>query len=195
MKIILNFIEPVLGTTPFNQEVYRDFIMDKSKADEEEVAENLEESLEKSSTGFPKENDKPFFWNYQIKGFFKDAWLAIITSGKYTKAEMKKYRMTEYMYKRTIDHILFVNPRKIFIELAGELSFCERPLRAQTMRGERIALARSEQVPAGSSISFELTSQNDDHYDIWEECLDYGKLRGLGQWRNSGMGCFSWKKQ
>ena len=88
MKITLNFIEPVLGTTPFNQEVYRDFIMDKSKADEEEVAENLEESLEKSSTGFPKENDKPFFWNYQIKGFFKDAWLAIITSGKYGKLHL-----------------------------------------------------------------------------------------------------------
>lgn len=24
------------------------------------------------------------------------------------------------------------------------------------------------------------------------ECLDYGKLRGLGQWRNSGKGRFVW---
>jgi hypothetical protein len=27
---------------------------------------------------------------------------------------------------------------------------------------------------------------------IIREWLDYGKLRGLGQWRNSGKGRFSW---
>ena len=26
------------------------------------------------------------------------------------------------------------------------------------------------------------------------EWLDYGKLRGLGQWRNSGKGRFEWKE-
>jgi hypothetical protein len=28
---------------------------------------------------------------------------------------------------------------------------------------------------------------------VVREWLDYGKLRGLGQWRNSGKGRFSWE--
>ena len=30
--------------------------------------------------------------------------------------------------------------------------------------------------------------------DVVRECLDYGQLRGLAQWRNSGKGRFAWEE-
>lgn len=72
------------------------------------------------------------------------------------------------------------------------MGIIQRPLRASTAQGERIALASSETVPAGSSIEFDI-----DVFDIAMipgivECLDYGVYRGLGQWRNSGKGLFTY---
>jgi hypothetical protein len=62
------------------------------------------------------------------------------------------------------------------------------------MRGERISLARSEQAPAGTTFECEIEYDNDklvDYIDYW---LNFGKKSGLLQWRNSGMGRFSWEK-
>ena len=30
-------------------------------------------------------------------------------------------------------------------------------------------------------------------HDLALECLDYGKLRGIGQWRNSGKGRYTYE--
>jgi hypothetical protein len=70
---------------------------------------------------------------------------------------------------------------------------CERPLRAQTAQGERVALASSETVPAGCTLEFTVIALREDLLDYVEEWLDYGGLRGFGQWRNSGKGCFTWE--
>ena len=71
---------------------------------------------------------------------------------------------------------------------------CQRPLRASTAQGERIALAHSEAVPVGSFIEFEITLLDEAHEKAVVEWLDYGRLRGLGQWRNSGKGRFKWEE-
>ena len=76
----------------------------------------------------------------------------------------------------------------------GELSICERPLRAQTMQGERVALASSETAPAGSQITFDVICLSAEHAAVVREWLNYGVLRGLGQWRNSGRGKFVWEE-
>ena len=65
-----------------------------------------------------------------------------------------------------------------------------QPLRAQTAQGERIALANSETVPAGSTIEFKVVLLKDDHEKLLKEWLDYGRYKGIGQWRNSGKGRF-----
>jgi len=66
-----------------------------------------------------------------------------------------------------------------------------------TMQGPRVCLARSETVPHGSKFEFEVSSlakrfgKDDGSVDAQElvrEWLDYSKLRGFGQWRNSGKG-------
>ena len=35
---------------------------------------------------------------------------------------------------------------------------------------------------------------NPDLEDVVREWLDYGALRGIGQWRNSGMGRIKWEE-
>ena len=69
-----------------------------------------------------------------------------------------------------------------------KLDFCERPLRAQTPMGERVSIAKSESVPAGTTAEFEIECLDPKLEDMVRECLDYGAKRGLGQWRNSGKG-------
>ena len=118
----------------------------------------------------------------------------MIHTGTLTKEKLRKVRLTQYMYKKAIDKLIFVKPRKILLNMAGEMSFCERPLRGQTMRGERIALARSEQAPVGTSIECEIIVLNDKLWDYIKRWLDYGVLQGMGQWRNSGMGRFDWQE-
>ena len=95
-------------------------------------------------------------------------------------------------HKKIIDGIIFVFPRQIELKLSGKLSFNERPLRISTPKGDRTALARSEAAPAGTKIKIEILLLNPDLKKFVINWLDYGILRGLGQWRNSGMGRFQW---
>lgn len=201
MKIEIEFTEPLLGTLAGNKEIAEEFIISKHPAgeseEESEAIPNVGETIEKSSTFFSRnEEDKPIMWDYQIKGFFKSACAAMIHTETMTKKELKEYRLTEYLHKKTIDELVFVSPRKIILDLPDgkKLDFCQRPLRGETMKGERIALARSEQAPAGTKIQVEISYLNTKLAEFIERWLNYGALRGLGQWRNSGMGRFKWCK-
>lgn len=199
----LTTFEPILGTSPNNADIYREFIASKapdaSTVEDEVAAVGADSVAEKGTTVFPRdENDRPFFWDYQIKGMFKDAcqMLARVPgkdeNGKKIKSGNESAKLTAY--KKVIDGLIFVQPRKIPIQFDGEIEICQRPLRAQTAQGERVALAASEQIPAGSEIEFSVICLNDEHVKAVREWLDYGFLRGLGQWRNSGMGRFTWEE-
>ena len=97
-------------------------------------------------------------------------------------------------YKKEIDGLIFITDRENPIEFEGEVQTVQRPLRASTPQGERIALASSEAVPAGATLVFEVALLNPDaHKDLVIEWLDYGRLRGMGQWRNSGAGRFNYE--
>ena len=97
-------------------------------------------------------------------------------------------------YKKKIDLLVFVNERKIpFVLPEGTtLSDCQRPLRAQTAQGERISLADSETVPAGSTVEFTIRVLDDSLMKYVIDWLDYGRYNGIGQWRNSGKGRYTW---
>ncbi|MCK5606662.1 hypothetical protein KAR91_32470 [Candidatus Pacearchaeota archaeon] len=198
MKVRITFTEQVLGSLPGNKELATDYQVGKHpdgpQGDETEVIETMEEALVKGSTIFSREEDgRPFLWNYQIKGFFKSACLAMIESEKMTKAELSKLNLSKWTYKRTVDKMIFVAGRKLYLNIVGEMSQCERPLRADTMKGERIALARSEQYDAGTNFEMEVTCLNEKLEPFIEQWLTYGALFGLGQWRSSGKGTFSWE--
>lgn len=191
IKAKITFTEEVLGMSPANENIYRDFIA--SKAPDAELAEEeierigAEAFVDKQMTVFPKEDGKPFVYDYQIKGYFKD------TAGALRKVEGTKSSKLK-AYKKEIDKLIFPAPRKIFFEGVEKIGECQRPLRAQTMQGERVSIAISEVIPAGASITFEVACMCDGDADLVREWLDYGVYAGFGQWRNSGKGRFTWEE-
>lgn len=138
MKVKLTFIEPVLGTWPSDKEIAATYIASKSPnavtIEEEVAAVGVEDVLEKGMTVFPRNEDGPVFYDYQIKGFFKDA-CGMLARVKGTQSSKIK------AYKKVIDGLIFPEPRMIPIDVAGEVGNCQRPLRAQTAQGERVSLA------------------------------------------------------
>ena len=188
--IKLTFIEPVLGTWPSNENVARDFIASKapdaSTIEDEVAAVGVDAVADKAMTIFPRVDGKPVFYDYQIKGFFKDT-CGALARAKYTNSSTLK------AYKKVIDGMIFPFPRTIPIDVNGEIGECQRPLRAQTAQGERVSLANSEEIPAGSTIKFGVALADSAHETLLREWLDNGFWRGLGQWRNSGKGRFVYK--
>jgi len=203
MKARIKFTEPLLGTLSGNKEIAEEYINSKHPEghSKEESEMHPDEELEKSSTIFARDGDKLMLWDYQFKGFFKEACEQMINSGTMTKEELKgtnnSLRLTQYLYKKTIDKQIFVMPRKICLELPEGMKpeFTERPLRGQTMRGERICLARSESVPAGTSLEIEVVCLNTKLEPYIKQWLTFGALFGMGQWRTSGMGRFKWEEK
>lgn len=192
INVKLTFIEPILGTSPSNDDVYRTYIGSKAPdaatiADEVEAL-GVEAVAEKGMTVFPRTAEgQPFLYDYQIKGFFKD------TCGGLRKV---KGSVSEKIkaYKKEIDKLIFPTPREIVIENFDEIGECQRPLRAMTAQGERVSLAMSEEIPAGATVSFSVVCLTSELAAAVREWLDYGELSGIGQWRNSGKGRFVWSE-
>ncbi len=206
LKVRMTFTEPLLGTLAGDPKVATEFIL--SKNPEGTVTDEVESLpsddpgevlLVKASTVFPRDAaGRPFIWDYQIKGWFKEACLAWCQRDVMTKEQLKKLRLTEWMYKRTIDLQIFVRPRRLMLILPdgvvgvpGDLDFLERPLRKETFKGGKVCLARSEMVPVGSYIEATVTVFNDKLVEYVKSWLvEFGPLHGMLQWRNSGMGRF-----
>ena len=186
-KVTVTFTEPVLGTAPMDKQIYSNYILD-SLEHEDEVDSVRDE---KGRTGFHKAADNtPILYDYMLKGFFKDA------CGMLARKEGSRSRKIK-AYKKIIDGLLFVFPRRIPLRLAGPISVLERPLRAQTAQGERVALASSEMAPEGSGIEFVIDVLDGDVVtdELLREWLSYGRYRGLGQWRNGSYGRFTFEME
>ena len=184
-KLEIMLTEPMLGTVPKDKEIYKTYIAskapDKEGADE---VESVEEAEVKGWTGFhrvPGEGGMPFIYNYMIKGFMKAA-------GNTLKEQLKIKAL-----KSKLDQFLFVSPRQIMLPEIDKEPL-ERPLRAMTPKGPIVSLARSDTVAAGTVLECELLLL--DHKEIKEQTLrdllDYGALKGLGQWRNADYGQFTY---
>lgn len=187
IKIRVTTTEEMLGTASANPDIHREFIAsnapDAQSREEEVAAVGAEEVFEKQMTVFPRVDGVPIMWDYQWKGFLKDSVQAL---RKVPGTESSKVKA----FKKEIDGLIFVMPRSIPISFEGEVGICQRPLRAQTAQGERVALASSEAIPAGATMELTIKCMLDSHEKMVLECLEYGILRGIGQWRNSGKGRF-----
>lgn len=201
IKVKLTFTEPVLGTWPSNQNIAREFIASKSPdaatIEDEVAALGADAVADKGMTVFPRnEKGEPVLYDYQVKGFFKDSCGMLGRIGGKSETGKKKAvnesgKITAY--KKVIDGLIFVEPRMIPLKFDGEIGDCQRPLRAQTAQGERVSLANSEEIPAGATCEFEVLCMDDSHEKAVLEWMDYGALRGIGQWRNSGKGRFTYE--
>ena len=192
LKIRVTLTEEMLGSANANKDIHEEFIASKApnapSMEEEVAALGAEEIFEKQVTVFPRdENGNPFMWDYQWKGFFKDTCSALRRVSDKESAKIKAF-------KKEIDGLIFIKERKIPFHFDGKMDMCQRPLRAQTAQGERVALASSESIPAGATMEFTIQMLMDEHEKAVREWLDYGALRGIGQWRNSGKGRFTWEE-
>lgn len=144
-----------------------------------------------------KEKDLPMIGDHMILGFLKASAEAIcrtlprkngtvMGSTSFTQSIVNQHvRIGEQFI--TFDHDIKRGTN-------GEPAFLQRSLRAMTAQGPRVSLAKSEAVPAGAKLSFELkvlknSPMTEEHL---RTLFSYGELCGLGQWRNAGWGQFTY---
>jgi len=201
IKVRITFTEEILGTASGDPKLHEEFVASKApnalSMEEEVAALGVDEVVRNGMTVFPRDDQgRPFLWDYQLKGFFKDACSMLSRCGgkdsNGKKAEVNESSKIK-AYKKIIDGLIFVNPRRIPFIFDGQVGSCQRPLRAQTAQGERIAIANSETVPAGAYIDVEIILLNSEYEAAVIEWLDYGALRGIGCWRNASKGRFEYR--
>lgn len=183
--LTIQFETDLLGTQP-QRDVAVEYIQSKAPegTDTSDEPGTLAEELQKGTTAFHRGPDgSPIYLDYMIKGFLKESAGALNSVGKLKALRSK------------VDNYVFVGPRQIPLKVpAGvELAFLSRPLRAQTAQGPRTSLARSEQLPAGTTLACKLTVLSKVVGEkVLREILEYGAFKGMGQWRNGSHGQFSY---
>lgn len=113
--------------------------------------------------------------------------------------------LTSYIKK--VDNYVFILEDEIPIMRDGKQlteadGFLERPLRANTLQGPRVALARSEEITGDWYVDITIkvlmnnSTSKGQKFDmeLIENLLSYGELKGLLQWRNGGHGSFSYEE-
>ena len=199
IRVKLTFTEELLGTANADPDIHEKYIAslapDAPTRQEEVEAIGADAEVEKSRTVFSRDAEgNPILWDYQIRGFFKSA----AKAGNYIGGDSK---LTNY--KGKIDQTVFIDERQIRLNLpeGKTMGDCQRPLRAETAQGARVALANSETLPAGTTCEFTINmlakkTEKDKHpmEHYVREWLDYGQYNGIGQWRNSGKGRFTWEE-
>lgn len=191
-------ITEMLGSKPGDPDVYTNYIASKAPIDEMGAAErDMLPKDEKGCTVFSRRLDDGALCllDYMLVGFFKEAAKACADVHGVKQAASK------------VGTYVFVAPRVIPILRDGKNlhvpdGLLERSLRAETLQGPRIALAASEQINAPWTMEFEVTlllnkgtkASEPITWKVLEDALNYGALKGLGQWRNGGYGRFVWEE-
>lgn len=187
-KLTITLLDKMLGTVPYDKEVFATHVQKKARDEgvpedqlEQEVS-SVESIEEKGWTGFFKDENGLFISSHMIKGFLKNAAFVLKEQTKVKNAKSK------------VNNFVFISPKNIYVgkhEPDGEI---ERPLRAETMQGPRVALARSDYLKEGTSFYcfIDILDNKEITEKYIRELLKYGEFMGLGQWRNSGKGQFSY---
>lgn len=198
----LCLITEMLGTVARNQEMYDYHAKSKAVKEaarygktltEEQIA--LEESTvseqfltEKGWTGFHYFEGQPAIYSYVIGGFLKEAIGGLRRSPKSLCKKLSAY-------KKVVDQQAFAYPYLIPLvhptDLPDVLEARERPLRGSTPKGERVTLVKSDVMPPGSILRFELhVFKGSLSKELLKEVFGYGVFKGLGQWRSGSKGRF-----
>lgn len=198
-RIKCTLTDEMLGTNP-RPDIHEKFISSNAP-DAETRAEELEhlptdEMIKNEMTVFYRDDEgNPSMACYHLYGFFKSACGFLRKVNGTESAKLKAY-------KKAIDGLIKVYPNAkdltgrfltLHMPEGTAIGNCQRPLRAQTMQGERVALANSETVPIGTWFECDIVAFDNSLWKAIEEWLNYGQFNGLGQWRSSGKGSFVWE--
>lgn len=188
-------------------------LTDGTPAEEDAVAARLgEEELtideveEKGWTGFhidsSDDQKRPFLYDYVLKGFLKSAATVLksydldddeqVEVASQSATKKKKPDETLKQLHDKVEKYVFILPRRIYLPVSGEMAALERPLRAMTAQGPRVTVVRSDTVPEGTKLSFDLHVLKGGGITegLLTDLLEYGMYKGLGQWRSGGYGRF-----
>jgi len=150
-----------------------------------------EENGESMKTVFYRHNGRPCLRSYQVKGWFKEAFVEfpeMLGLRRYATSQPVRSRIDRWLFVLP-DVILFTRDGEIIEAPDGELA---RPMRAQTRAGERVFITSSEYIEPPAEFSFEVHVL--DNCPITEkvlrEVLDHGRYLGMLRWRTAGFGTF-----
>jgi len=132
-------------------------------------------------TTFAADEHGPFLWSYQIHGHLKEI------------GNLAKEALGITNLRKKIENAVVILPRRIYID--GTLTEpVRRPLRANTPQGMVVAIAESHAIMAGGRITFWIgllpNAAQELTWEVIRELLDWGEIRGLGQWRTAGWGTY-----
>ena len=177
-KLKVEFITPLLGSQPgLNRAIQ--IAQSTGRVLPEDEYFSLADAENRGLTVFHRTPDgKPALLNYQVTGFLKEA--GKVLNG-INGIRNLKWKVSVYV---------FITPRFIplIIPSGEEITQLERPLRAETMQGPRVAITSSEVAPMGTTFvcGLELINKSELNEETLRDLLDYGYSRGIGQWRSSG---------
>ena len=185
-----NMLEGIIGPIP--EEIFSALRKGDFKF-KDLLSLNLED---KGITCFFRYKDKPAIGAHMILGFMKAASSAIAKTGMFRRGVV--LRDPAHTISLINQHCSvaseFVTPDiDIKREESGMPAYLQRPILCATPKGTRTSLARSEQIPVGGKLTFTLQVLQGSPLTLehLETMFSYGKLKGLGQWRNAGYGTFS----
>jgi len=193
-RVTLKLTERMLGTAPKDRDVYSRYIAtrkaerfvdekNKYEVGQDDITEEVEtvpDTGPNGGTGFHRDDDGLFVFDYMVKGFLKSAFEVSMEFGAIQKVQA---------YKKWLDLLVFIWPRRIHLGCQEPDGVLERPLRTMTPKGPRVALTRSGYVDAGRELVFDVEILKNNKGITWddvEQAFDYGRYVGLGQWRGSG---------
>lgn len=176
-------LRKMLGTVPRDANIYSSYIasLTEDKELRKEEIDTVDEIEEKGWTGFHKDEEGSFIYNYMILGNIKANIKVLIDSGAIEKVTA---------YKKVCDTCIKIYPRRIrFKNKKHPDGSMERALRAMTAKGERTFISRSDYMNENVYFSFEvklIKNKNKLTSTALLKALKLGEEYGLGQWRGSG---------
>jgi hypothetical protein len=202
-EVQIKFLREILGSLP-NKEVFEKFLAPKALEEgvkKERIAEEMDNlpsdeeigAEDNSMSRFARTEKGPFIYENVIMGFLKN-------SGDVLKTQLGiaalKSKIEDFVSIAPIKNY-FTDANGNIISKVDELTK-DRTKSINAKFGEKLSVLGSSEKISHANLKFYImlienkaTKQSGAVTgDVIQELLEYGRLKGLGQWRNAGYGSF-----